>query len=99
MDAKSFKQELEESQAKTTLLYRTQQSNADLIKPKSMLKVIGLGYDMLSYYCEGNADATAKADVINNQLTEHMQPALEANDQDSMLREIINWKAKDIMEL
>ena len=100
MDAKVVKQELEESHAKASSeLDRTQRSNADLIKPKAMLKVIELGYDMLSYYCEGNADATAKADVINNQLTEYMQPALEANDQDSMFREIINWKAKDVMEL
>ena len=100
MQAKVVKQELEEVNANASSEFdRTKRSNADLIKPKAMIKVIEHGYDMLSYYCKGNTDATAKADVINNQLTEHMQPALEDNDQDAMLREIINWKAKEIMDL
>ena len=100
MKAKVVEQELEEWNTKAGSEFdRTKRSNADLIKPKAMIKVIQLGYEMLSYYCEGNTDATSKADVINNQLTEHMQPALEDNDQDAMIKEIINWKAKEIMDL
>lgn len=97
MQEQVFKQELEESKAKASSeVDRTAKSNADLIKPKAMIKTIQLGHEMLSYYCEGNVDATAKADVIYHQLTEHMQPALEANDQDAMLREIVNWRAHDM---
>jgi len=97
MVAKVSKQELEESHAKSiSVIDRSQKSHADLIKPKAIVKVIEFGFDMLSYYCEGDVDAAA---VIKDQLTDHMLPALEGNNQDDMLKEIINWKAKDVMDL
>ena len=99
--AKGVKQELEESLANANSeVDRIKQCTlVDLLKPRAVVKAVHLGHEMLSYYCEGNEAATAKADVIYEQLTVHMQPAIEANNQDDMLREIINWHPNDIMNL
>ena len=72
----------------------------DLLKSQSIVKAIKTGHIMLAYNSEVDSSALnedekaereRKADLIYNQLVNHMQPAIAANNHTDMMNHVINW--------
>ena len=101
-DAKATHQTLsEEMENARDEVSRTEKGAiTDLLKSQSIVKAIKTGHIMLAYNSEVDsaalnedekAERERKADLIYNQLVNHMQPAIAANNHTDMMNHVINW--------